>query len=50
LGEKEKAFEWLEKAYEARDFDLCEIKVDPELDPLRSDRRFADLLQRIGVN
>ena len=50
LGEKEKAFEWLEKAYEVRDFDLCEIKVDPKLEPLRSDRRFADLLQRIGVN
>jgi len=50
LGEKEKAFDWLEKAYEARDFDLSEIKVDPKLDPLRSDRRFADLLQRIGVN
>jgi tetratricopeptide (TPR) repeat protein len=50
LGEKEKAFEWLEKAFEARDFDLCEIKVDPRLEPLRSDPRFADLLQRIGVN
>jgi hypothetical protein len=50
LGEKDRAFEWLEKAYEARDFDLCEIKVDPRLEPLRSDPRFADLLRRVGVN
>jgi tetratricopeptide (TPR) repeat protein len=49
LGEKDKAFEWLEKAYEARDFFLCEIKVNPRLDPLRSDQRFTSLIQRVGL-
>ncbi len=49
LGEKDKAFEWLERAYEARDFDLCEIKVDPRLKPLRSDPRFSDLLKRMNL-
>jgi len=48
LGEKDRAFEWLEKAYADRDEDLLYLKVDPVLDSLRSDRRFADLLRRIG--
>ena len=40
LREKDKAFEWLEKAYEDRDSHMAAIKVDPWLDPLRSDPRF----------
>jgi tetratricopeptide (TPR) repeat protein len=48
LGEKDQAFEWLEKAYEARDQGLSFLKVDPTLDPLRSDPRFQDLLRRMN--
>jgi len=47
LGEKDKAFEWLEKSYEERS--LIEIKVGPGWDPLRSDPRFADLLRRMTL-
>jgi eukaryotic-like serine/threonine-protein kinase len=48
LGEKERAFEWLERAYKAHDIDMTFLKVDPALDPLRSDPRFQDLLRRMN--
>jgi serine/threonine protein kinase/tetratricopeptide (TPR) repeat protein len=49
LGEKDKAFAELEKAYQARDWFLQRLKVDPFMDPLRDDPRFADLVKRIGL-
>src|SRR5712692_4741255 len=50
LGEKDQAFEWLEKSYEDRSIaNLAEIKVDPQFDPLRSDPRFQDLLRRMKL-
>jgi len=48
LGDKDSAFEWLEKAYQARDKGMAYLKVDPCLDPLRSDPRFASLVKRVG--
>jgi TolB-like protein/DNA-binding winged helix-turn-helix (wHTH) protein len=51
LGEKEKAFGFLEKAYSERYLNLpWSLKSDPLLDSLRSDRRFQDLLRRVGLN
>ncbi len=49
LSDKNNAFRWLEKAYQAHDVGLVYLKVDPSLDPLRSDPRFADLMQRVGL-
>ena len=49
LGEKDKALEWLNKAYEDRNFWLSSIKGDPRLDGLRSDPRFTDLLRRMKI-
>jgi TolB-like protein/Flp pilus assembly protein TadD len=49
LGEKEKAFEWLEKAYESRSEMLVWSKIDPMLDALRTDSRFVNLMERIGL-
>jgi Tfp pilus assembly protein PilF len=51
LGEKDKAFEWLEKGYEERAIGgpPVGIKVEPEFDPLRSDPRFQDLLRRMNL-
>jgi hypothetical protein len=49
LAEHDQAFEWLEQAFVERDPYLIYLKVEPALDPLRSDVRFADLLRRIGL-
>ena len=49
LGQKDQAFEQLEKAYEDRFYRLVYLGVDPLFDPLRSDVRFKDLLRRIGL-
>jgi TolB-like protein/Flp pilus assembly protein TadD/predicted Ser/Thr protein kinase len=50
LGEKDKAFEWLEKAYEDHSIvSTGVIKTSPIFDPLRSDPRFADLLRRTNL-
>jgi hypothetical protein len=49
LGEKDRAFESLESAYKERSDLLVYLKVDPRLDTLRSDPRFADLMRRVGL-
>ncbi len=48
LGEKDAAFAALDKAFVSR-AGVVDIKVDPRLDNIRSDPRFADLLRRIGL-
>jgi hypothetical protein len=50
LGEKETAFRWLQKACEENDPLRGGMKVDPMLDPIRSDRRYAELLRNAGMN
>ena len=49
LGEKEKAFEYLEKAFEKRDSSLFSVKIDPWLKSLHSDPRFKALLKKMGL-
>jgi TolB-like protein/lipoprotein NlpI len=50
LGEKDKSFAELNKAYENRSNQLHLLKVDPRLDPLRDDPRFQELLRRVGLS
>jgi serine/threonine-protein kinase len=49
LGDKDQAFEWLNKAYEDHNERLRELKMEPAWDNFRSEPRFADLLQRVGL-
>lgn len=48
LGDKDKAFEWLEKDFQARNGKLVEIRWQLQFEPLRDDPRFKDLLKRMG--
>jgi TolB-like protein/DNA-binding winged helix-turn-helix (wHTH) protein/Flp pilus assembly protein TadD len=48
LGEHEAVFEWLDRAFDARDVHLIYLPVDPKWDPYRSDPRFEALLLRCG--
>jgi TolB-like protein/Tfp pilus assembly protein PilF len=48
LGNKEKAFEWLEKAYEERSMRLVFLKEGPRFDRLRDDPHFQSLLHRMN--
>jgi TolB-like protein/Tfp pilus assembly protein PilF len=47
-GDKNAAFAALDRAWEVRDDSLLGVKVNPFLDPLRSDPRFAALVRRVG--
>ena len=48
LGNRDEAFLWLDRAVNARASDLFLIRVDPMWDSLRNDRRFGQVLQRMG--
>ena len=49
LNDKDRAFAWLEKAYEGREHDLAFAGVWPLFDNLRGDPRYRDLLRRVGL-
>jgi hypothetical protein len=49
LGDLDKAFESLERAYQARSAGLIYLHLDPGYDPLRGDPRYAELVKRVGV-
>jgi tetratricopeptide (TPR) repeat protein len=48
-GEKDQAFEWLERAYKQRDMGLTLVKYDSYVDSLRSDLRFKALLRKMNL-
>jgi serine/threonine-protein kinase len=49
LGESDLAFQWLERAVEERTTWILPLKLWPELEPIRSDPRFAALVQRLKI-
>lgn len=49
LGQRDLAFEWLERAYETRDAGLFTLRAMPLYDPLRSDSRFERMLELVAL-
>ena len=49
LNDRQDAYTWLEHALQQREGSLILLRVNPTWQPIRSDRRFADLLPRIGL-
>jgi hypothetical protein len=49
LGDTDRAFACLERAFQARSAGLIYLHLDPGYAPLRSDPRHADLVRRIGL-
>jgi serine/threonine protein kinase/tetratricopeptide (TPR) repeat protein len=49
VGNKDKAFEYLEQSYQTREWWMMTLKVEPGLDSLRHDPRFDDLVRRVGL-
>ena len=47
--DRNQAFRWLQREFEARSASLLWVKVDPRFDPLRTDRRFGELLRRLQL-
>jgi TolB-like protein/Tfp pilus assembly protein PilF len=50
LGEAEKGWEWLEKAYDERSFRLAWLKAAPRYDPIRSDPGYPAFLKKVGFD
>jgi serine/threonine-protein kinase len=49
MGEKQKAFEWLEKAYEEHDSGLVSVAVEPMFESIRSDSKFKEIVRRMKL-
>lgn len=49
LGDADKTFDWLEKSFAMHEESLCSLKIDPKLDSIRNEKRFDELLRRIGL-
>jgi tetratricopeptide (TPR) repeat protein len=49
LGENEKVFDYLEKAFDEHEIDLIALKVDPAWKTIREDDRFKALVKRVGI-
>jgi len=49
LGESDKAFEWLERAYQERRGWMVDLRVEPELDGMRADPRFQQMVRKMRL-
>jgi tetratricopeptide (TPR) repeat protein len=49
VGDKERMYEWLQKAYDDRSLKLVFLKVEPAFEPYRSEPRFQELMRKVGI-
>jgi TolB-like protein/DNA-binding winged helix-turn-helix (wHTH) protein/cytochrome c-type biogenesis protein CcmH/NrfG len=49
LGDKDRAFQWLQNSFAEHDDDLLDLNDDPRVEPLHSDSRFQALVRRVGI-
>ena len=49
FDDKDKVFEWLQKAYQERSVFMAFLRLEPLLEPMRSDARWSDLERRVGI-
>lgn len=49
LGDKNQVFRWLSTAYQERDTWVEGLKTDFQLDPIRSDARFSEMVHKVGL-
>lgn len=49
LGETNQLFAWLDRAYDRRANQIIFAKVDPQLDSIRNDERYRNLIERLGL-
>ncbi len=49
-GEKDQAFEWLDRAYDQHDTGMPRLRYDPTLASLHDDPRFAALVKKMGLS
>jgi serine/threonine protein kinase/lipoprotein NlpI len=50
LGREDEGFQWLDKAYEERDYWLCWLKIEPLFDDYRDSSRYISLLKKVGLD
>jgi tetratricopeptide (TPR) repeat protein len=48
MGEINEAFKWLEKSYQDREVEMYWLKVEPPFEPIRSDPRYQEMLDKVG--
>ena len=48
-GDADQAFQWLDRAYQQRDAGMRNLKIDPLLQRIRNDQRYAELLKKMNL-
>jgi TolB-like protein/Flp pilus assembly protein TadD len=49
VGQRDEGFLWFDKAFKDRCFELTTVRVDPRLDPVKSDPRYVALTSKLGL-
>ncbi len=50
IGQNDQGFDWLEKSFARKEYSLRLIKIDPDFAQIKSDPRYLNLLERMGLS